>query len=328
MRISFRLLAAGVAALLGLHAAAALAAPVKEVRVDYAYWSPESLVIKRKGWLEEAFKPQGVEIKWLFSRGSNNSLEYLNSGATDFALSASISALVARSNGQPVKSIYNYVWSEPSAIIVRPDSPYKSLADLKGKKIAATKATNPYFFLLRALEASGLKTSDVEIVHLQHPDGLLALDQGHVDAWAGLDPHMASAEKAGDRFIYRNLDFRAANVLSTSEGYLKDHPDVVRKVVNTYERARRWILANPEETAAILSDESKQSIDVIKLQLGRYDFSDPYIGDRQRKTLQVLVPILAKEGIVKSASAAEAALATLIDDSVVKDVVGNYSPTQ
>lgn len=105
---------------------------------------------------------------------------------------------------------------------------------------------------------------------------LLALQQRHVDGWAGLDPHLAAAEKEGDRFIYRNLEFRAANFLSTLDTYLRDHPDVVRMVVRTYVRARRGIIENPEVTAVILSEGSKRPVDVIKLQLARYDFSDPF----------------------------------------------------
>lgn len=96
-------------------APAAHSQTLKEIKLDYAYYSPESLVIKRNGWLEEAFKAQGTSVQWVFSRGSNNSLEFLNSGASNFALTSSISALVARVNGQPVKTVYSYLWAEPSA---------------------------------------------------------------------------------------------------------------------------------------------------------------------------------------------------------------------
>lgn len=310
-----------VAIAVALGASGATAQPVKEVRLDYAYWAPESVVLKRKGWLEETFKPQGAEIKWLFSRGSNNSLEFLNGGSTDFALSASISALVARANGQPVKAIYNYLWSETSAIVVQPEAPFKTVADLKGKKIAATKGTNPYFFLLRSLDANGLKATDVEIVHLQHPEGRAALERGHVDAWAGLDPHLAASEAAGARFIYRNKAFRDANFLNTSESFLKDHPEVVRSVLQAYDRARQWIIANPGEAAAILAEETKLPVEVIKLQLGRYDFSDPIPGQQHRDAIKSIIPLLAQEGIVKSAAAAEQALTTIIEPALATEIV-------
>jgi len=306
------------AALLG--ASAHAADPVKEVKLDYAYWAPESVVIKNKGWLEEAFRPQGATVQWVFSRGSNTSLEFINSGATQFALTAAISALVSRANGQPIKAVYNYLWSETSALVVRADSPIRTPADIKGRKIAATKGTNPYFFLLRSLQANGLSTSDVEIVHLQHPDGRTALEQGRVDVWAGLDPHLAAAQAAGARFVYRNADFRDANFLNTTESFLKEHPEVVRTVLQVYERARQWIIDNPREAAAILAAETKLPEEVISLQLGRYDFTDPVPGKAQRDAVGAVVPLLLQEGILKPNADAQQALDTLIDATLIDDI--------
>ncbi|WP_036596607.1 aliphatic sulfonate ABC transporter substrate-binding protein [Ottowia thiooxydans] len=310
---------AGLAATLTFSSAAHAQAP-KEIGLDYAYWAPESVIIKNKGWLEETFKPQGTTIKWVFSRGSNNSLEFINSGATQFAVSAAISALVSRANGQPIKAIYNYLWSETSALVVSKDSNIKTPADIKGKKVAATKGTNPYFFLLRSLDANQLKVSDIEIVHLQHPDGRTALEQGRVDVWAGLDPHLAAAEAAGARFVYRNKAFRDANFLNTTERFLKEHPDAVRDVLKTYERARVWILANPKEAAAILAAETKLPVDVVSLQLGRYDFTDPVPGAAHRDAVGSIIPLLLQEGILKPGADAQKALGSLIEPALALEV--------
>lgn len=107
---------------------------LKQISLDYAYYSPESLVVKKNHWLEDEFNKSHTRVKWVLSRGSNNSLEFVNSGATDFALTSSISAFVSRANGQPVKAIYSYLWYVPSLILVQKNSPYKSLQELKGKK--------------------------------------------------------------------------------------------------------------------------------------------------------------------------------------------------
>jgi sulfonate transport system substrate-binding protein len=163
-----------------------------EVHLDYAYYSPVSLVLKHFGFLEKAL-PQ-TKVSWVLSQGSNRSLEYLNSGGVDFASSASLAAVLSRANGSPIKSVYVYSRAEWTALVVRKDSPYQTVADLKGKKIAATKGTDPYLFTLRSLQQAGLKKDDVELVHLQHPDGRTALEKGDVDAWAGLDPHMAASQ--------------------------------------------------------------------------------------------------------------------------------------
>jgi ABC-type nitrate/sulfonate/bicarbonate transport system substrate-binding protein len=93
-------------------------------------------------------------------------------------LLAGLAALLARANGNPIRTPYIYSRPEWTALVVRKDSPIRTLADLKGKKIAATKGTDPYLFLLRALHTAGLRRADIEHVSLQHADGRVALEQG------------------------------------------------------------------------------------------------------------------------------------------------------
>src|ERR1700733_1275254 len=254
--------------------AAAHAATPPEIRVDYAYYSPESLVIKRFGWLEDEFKPDHAQITWVLSLGSNRALEYLNSGAIDIGSTAGLAAVVAQANRNPIRTVYIFSRPEWTALLVRKDSPIKTLADLKGKKIAATKGTDPFLFTLRALHTAGLNRDDVELVNLQHPDGRTALANGQVDAWAGLDPHMAAAQiDDGARLLYRNVDFNTYGFLNAREDFIADHPETLAHVIKVYEKARLWIAAHPDETAKIISEESKLSLPVAKLQLSRNDFS-------------------------------------------------------
>ena len=76
----------------------------------------------------------------------------------------------------------------------------------------------------------------MQIVELQHPDGRIALERGQVDAWAGLDPHMAASQlEAGSRLIYRNIAWNTYGALNVREDFLAAHPDVVRIVLRAYE---------------------------------------------------------------------------------------------
>lgn len=102
-----------------------------QVNLDYAYYSPVSLVLKHFGWLEQALPH--TKVGWVLSQGSNRSLEYLNSGGVDFASSASLSAVLSRANGSPIKSVYVYSRAEWTALVVRKDSPLNTVTDLKGK---------------------------------------------------------------------------------------------------------------------------------------------------------------------------------------------------
>jgi ABC-type nitrate/sulfonate/bicarbonate transport system substrate-binding protein len=134
----------------------------KEIRLDYAYYSPPSLVLKRFGWLEQEFKAENIPIKWVLSQGSNRALEFLNSGSIDFGSTAGLAAVLSKANGNPIKGVYIYSRPEWTALVVAKDSPIKSIKDLKGKKVAATKGTDPFLFLLRSLHLEGLKKSDIE----------------------------------------------------------------------------------------------------------------------------------------------------------------------
>ena len=316
--------AAGTAGL-ALPAALRAADPPKELRLDYAYYSPASLVLRRFGWLEEDFKRDGVAVKWVFSAGSNRALEYLNGDSIDIGSSAGLAALLSKANGNPIRTPYIFSRPEWTALVVPRGSPIKTLADLKGKKVAATKGTDPYLFLLRSLHTVRLKRSDIEHVALQHADGRTALEQGRVDAWAGLDPLMAASElDAGSVLIYRNIAFNTYGFLNVREEFLARHPNEVRRVIANYERARRWILANGTEAAKILSEEAKVSLQVALLQLKlRTDLSNPQPSAEHVKALHAAAPILIDEQLVKPGVDVDRAIVALVDTQFARGLAGS-----
>src|SRR5690625_2747093 len=119
-----------------------------KVVLDYAYYSPTSLALKEFGWAEEVFEEQGIEVEWVLSHGSNKALEFLNSSSVDFGSAAGAAALIAKSNGSAIESVYIYSKPEWTALVATADSDIKSVEQLEGKKVAATLGTDPYIFLL------------------------------------------------------------------------------------------------------------------------------------------------------------------------------------
>lgn len=295
------------------------------LRLDYAYWNPLSLVIRDQGWLEEELASQGIEVEWILSAGSSTALANLNARAIDVASSAGSAVFAARANGAPVKTIG--VFSQPfwASIVVPAGSDVQSVADLKGRTVAAASGTDPYFFLLQALSEAGLSTSDVEVVNLIHADGQRALEGGDVEVWAGLDPLTATSERtAGSQVLYSNPDFNTWGVLSVDERFLTAQPDTVRLVLETYERARAWILANPDEAVAILAREaSLDEDDARKVLLERTRIDVSLVpGASQLAVFEIILPVLVAEAGVRSEEAGRAALDELIDDTLAKQVVG------
>ncbi|WP_010327025.1 aliphatic sulfonate ABC transporter substrate-binding protein [Acinetobacter johnsonii] len=293
---NFKLLSTSL--ILGLIGTYTHAAVPNTLKLDYAYYAPTSLVVKEQKLLEKALPK--TEIKWVFSQGSNRSLEYLNSGSVDFASTAGLAAVLSRANGSPIKTVYIQSQPEWTALVVAKNSQIKSLKDLKGKKIAATKGTDPFLFTLQALDTVGLNKRDVQLVHLQHPDGKTALERGQVDAWAGLDPLMASAQvQSGAKLLYRNIGFNSYSVLSVKESFTQQSPEAIEAVIKAYEQARKWAKANPEKLAELLARESKLPLNVAKLQLSRTNFDQNIPSAKQIAELQKSGGILNEEDFVR-----------------------------
>ncbi|GIF24035.1 sulfonate transport system substrate-binding protein [Actinoplanes tereljensis] len=286
------------------------------LRLDYAYYNPLSLVLREQKWLETDLAAKGTTVTWQLSAGSNKANEGLRADVIDIGSTAGAAALVARANGTPIKTIDVFSQPEWAAIVVPKASTITAVTGLRGKRIAATKGTDPYFFLLRALDEAGLKPADVTVVNLQHADGRTALERGQVDAWAGLDPLMAQSETdAGSKLIYRNVAFNSYGVLNAREAFLAAHPDLAQAVVNAYERARKWITDNPADAVALYAREAKISPEVAKRVLTertKLDV-DPVPGDAQRAVFEKILPVLVADNNVKSGESARTALDTLLE---------------
>lgn len=305
--------------LLGLSVVAAALAQSAEpttVRLDYAYYNPLSLVLRERGILENELKKKNIKVEWVLSQGSNKALEFLGARSIDFGSTAGAAAFIGKANGNPIKSVYVFSKPEWASVVVPSSSTIKSIKELKGKKIAANRGTDPYIFLLRSLDRFGLSSRDVEIVQLAHADGRTALEKGDVDAWAGLDPLTAKSQiEAKSRLLYRNPDFNTYGVLNVREDFARSNPSLVLTVLRGYEQARQWALKNPGELQNVLIKESKLTAPVAALQLQRTDLRSSSIGSAQKSAILAAANVLKKAGVVPSSTNADVVVDSLIDSS-------------
>src|SRR6201991_1364922 len=317
IKVTRRVLLAGAVAL-AVTPAARAADPVKEIRIDWATYNPVSLVLKQKGLLEKEFAKDGISIVWVQSAGSNKALEFLNAGSIDFGSTAGSAALVARINGNPIKSIYVYSRPEWTALVTAKDSKIASVADLKGKRVAVTRGTDPHIFLVRALLGAGLTEKDITPVLLQHADGKTALIRGDVDAWAGLDPMMAQAEiEDGAKLFYRKPEANTWGILNVREEFLKTYPDITRRVLAVYEEARKYSLSHYDELKEGFKTATKLPDVVIDKQLKeRTELTHNRIGAPQRESILAAGLALQQAGVIQSSVDVKAAVDSLIDDQV------------
>jgi sulfonate transport system substrate-binding protein len=309
------LLLAVLATAVGPRLAQAAGRP-KEIRLDWATYNPVSMVLKEQGLLEKEFAGEGIGIRWVQTLGSNKALEFLNAGSIDFGSTAGAAALIGRINGNPIKSIYVYSRPEWTALVTRKDTAINKIEDLKGRRVAVTRGTDPHIFLVRALRSVGLSEKDIVPVLLQHPDGKTALIRGDVDAWAGLDPMMAQAQvEDGARLFYRNKDANTWGILNASEDFLKQYPDLTRRLLGVYERARKYCLAHYDNEKRVFMDVTKLPGDVVDIQLKeRTELTFNRIGAAQRDSILQAGLALQSAGVIAANVDVKKALDDLIDD--------------
>lgn len=161
-----------------------------------------------------------------------------------------------------------------------------------------------------------MSADDITLQNLQHADGRIALENGSVDAWAGLDPIMAaSQEGTGTELIYRNIDFNTYGFLNATEAFLAESPDLAQAVVDAYAQAQEWAAENPEEVVTLLAEAAEIDPAIAERVIAdRTNLAiDLVPGAEQQAVLEVVAPILVSNGDVASQENVDEALATLFD---------------
>jgi sulfonate transport system substrate-binding protein len=295
----------------------------KEIYVDWATYNPVSMVLKEKGFLEKEFAKDGIKVNWVKTVSSSNALQFLNADSINFGSTAGSAALVAKINGNPIKSVYVYSRPEWTALVAAKDSKITKVEDLKGKKVAMVRGTDPHIFLVRALLGAGLTDKDITPVLVQqHADGGNLLIRGDVDAWAGLDPPMAQHEiKDGAKLFFRKPEANTWGILNVREEFAKDHPDIVKRVIASYEEARKYSLANYDDLKKIFIGVTGLEGAVVDKQLKeRTELTHNKIGPAQRESILEAGLALQKAGVIKADVDVKKAVDDLIDD---RHVVAN-----
>jgi sulfonate transport system substrate-binding protein len=147
----------------------------------------------------------------------------------------------------------------------------------------------------------------------------VAWQRGNVDAWAALDPFLANALlKDRARVLFHKVEFNTFGVLNVRQVFLQRYPQYVQAVVKAYERARQWIIAHPDDAAAILAEAAKLDLDVAKNQLAQRTGLTPdqgvgIPGPQLKAALVGVIPVLVDEAIVKPGTDPAKSLEDLID---------------
>jgi sulfonate transport system substrate-binding protein len=239
--------------------AAVLALPVaaqETLRIGYQKSSTLITVLKSQGTLERELAKQGIDVSWHEFPSGLPLLESLNIGNVD--LSADVADTVPVFAQAAGARLTYFAQEAPSpsaqAIVVHTDSAIKTLADLKGKKVAVTKAAGSHYLLIAALNKAGLKFSDIQPAYLTPADGRAAFENGKVDAWVTWEPFLSGVQR---QLPTRTLAdgkglAQYQRYYLTSNTYAASHPKVLSVVFNELQKTGQWLKANPLKAAEIL----------------------------------------------------------------------------
>ncbi|MES2938139.1 MAG: sulfonate ABC transporter substrate-binding protein [Pseudomonadota bacterium] len=277
-----RALAAAFTAALLLQPLAHAQTP-SQLRIGFQKGASLLVLQKAQGSLEKKLAPLGFGVKWVEFPAGPQLLEGLNVGSVDLGFVGEAPPIFAQAAG----ARFFYVGVDPAApkaeaLVVPKDSPIKTVADLKGRKIALNKGSNVHYLLVKLLEKNGLKLTDVQPVYLPPADARAAFESKSVDAWVIWDPFTAAAEKQIGARVLADATGVANNhqFYLAERGFAEKNPQVIRAVFEDSVEKGQWVKAHLREAAELIAPIQGLPVDVAELSLRRYEFNVKPLDDR------------------------------------------------
>jgi sulfonate transport system substrate-binding protein len=264
------------------------ATPAAQIRIGYQK-AGLLAVLKAQGTLEQKLKPLGYTVSWFEFPAGPQLLEALNTGSIDFGYTGAPPAVFAQAAGVN----FVYVGAEPGgesneAVFVKADSPIRTLAGLKGKRVALQKGSSSNFLLLEALKKAGLTPADITPVYLPPADARAAFENGDVDAWIVWDPYYASAQaalKVRTLADYTGLP-KPYNFYEATRSFAERNPQAIRAVIGQLRAGGAWVTQHPAETAALLAPKVGLDAAIVEKWVRRVPYAATPVDDRIVATQQ------------------------------------------
>jgi sulfonate transport system substrate-binding protein len=266
------------------------AQPAVTLRVGYQKSASLFVLQKAQGTLEKRLAALGAGVQWVEFPAGPQLLEGLNVGSVDVGYVGEAPPIFAQAAG----ASFLYIGHDPAsptaeALVVPKDSAIKSVAELRGRKVALNKGSNVHYLLVKVLEKHGLKYGDIQPVFLAPADARAAFERGAVDAWVIWDPFLAAAEKqlgarilADGRGVVDNFNYYLAE-----RGFVERNPKVIQALFDDLVDRGRWLKAHVDEAAAVIAPLQGLDPEVVKRSIQRYEFNvtplTPDIAARQQR---------------------------------------------
>lgn len=274
------------------------ATKAKVIRIGVSKFGAMLNALREKGTLEKKLSPLGLSLEWKEFIAGPQLMEALAVGSIDFTYTGEPPPIFAQANGTPVVYLANEKLGAASvAVLIPKDSNIKGVADLKGKRIAISKATNSQYIVIRALETIGLTLNDITPVYLSPSDGRVAFEGGKVDAWSTWDPFQAAAEQAlGAKILFDGKGFlpNTGYYLST-KSFADSNAETIALILKEVQETNDWAEKNPRAVAELLSPKYGVSVEVLEIVEKRREHGFQPIDDKVIAEQQRIADVFFKE---------------------------------
>ncbi|MBL1208954.1 aliphatic sulfonate ABC transporter substrate-binding protein [Geminocystis sp. GBBB08] len=256
---------------------------LKQIKMGYPEGMTNLEVLKQQGYLERYFEPLGVTITWSSFLSASSLIEALSNGSIDFCGGGGTASIFSQAAEHCFVRVARDKYTIPKgqAILVLEDSPIKTLADLKGKKVAFDQGSSAHYLIIKALEKVGLQYSDIEPIYLTQPEALPLFRRGEIDAWVVWVPYTLTEMRSAypgrciadlETIFGHRASLEVPTLYYAIPELVRDYPDILKTILEEVNEAGAWAKKQELETAqrlvnhheldaSILTELQKRSIE-------------------------------------------------------------------
>jgi sulfonate transport system substrate-binding protein len=264
-------------------AAAAMAAPIrrahaqaelKEIRIGYQK-NGVLVIARQQAALEAHFAPKGIAVKWVEFSSGPPMLEAMAAGSVDYGAVGDTPPIFAQSAGVPIVYAAGQPVTNGQGILVAQNSPIRTIADLKGKRVGFTRGSSAHNVVVQALEKAGLIYADITPVYLMPPDAGPAFGNGSIDAWAVWDPYLAIGEVRQNGRILANASeiTKANSFYIANRAFAKNQGTLLQGIIDVTVSTAAWAESHRDDVARSLSAVTGIPLDIQTIAANRSSFA-------------------------------------------------------
>ncbi|MBR0873177.1 sulfonate ABC transporter substrate-binding protein [Bradyrhizobium tropiciagri] len=289
----------GSAAAVALSQRAQAQASVKEIRIGYQK-NGVLVIARQRATLEDHFRPQGIEVKWVEFSSGPPMMEAMNVGSIDYGAVGDSPPVFAQAAGAAIVYAAGQPITNGQGILVPQNSPIRSIAELKGRRIGFTKGSSAHNITVQTLEKAGLTYADITPVYLTPPDAGPAFANGSIDAWAIWDPYFAIGEtKQNGRILINAQEVTKTNSFYiANRDFAKNNAALLQQIIDVTTSTAAWAETHRDEVAKSLSAVTGIALDIQTIAANRSAFKVGPITDDIIATQQGVADRFFKLGLI------------------------------